>query len=170
MATLASKVVAAVVIVVGTACSSDNTPNIAVTFNTAGNSTSSPATTSPSTSPSGTTVLATSPPISSTGGSAPPSTAGTTTTPVATAPAPLGDPSVGLTELGTFNQPVDTSWRAGDGTTYVVEQDGRIVIMNNGGPGPTALDMTNLTSASGEQGLLGLAVSADGGSAYVDYT
>jgi glucose/arabinose dehydrogenase len=169
MATLASKVVAAMVIVVGTACSSDNTPNVAVTFNTPGNSTSSPATTSPATSPSGITVVATTPPINSTGGSAPASTADITT-PVATAPAPLGDPSVGLTELGTFNQPVDTSWRAGDATTYVVEQDGRVVIMNNGRRGQTALDMTNLTSASGEQGLLGLAVSADGASAYVDYT
>jgi glucose/arabinose dehydrogenase len=77
---------------------------------------------------------------------------------------------VGLTQLGTFEQPVDTSWRASDGMTYVVEQSGRVVIVNDGQPGPTALDMTNLTSASGEQGLLGLAVSPDGALAYVDYT
>ncbi len=47
---------------------------------------------------------------------------------------------------------------------------GRLVIMNDGQPGATALDMTDLTSANGEQGLLGLAINADGTMGYVDYT
>lgn len=95
--------------------------------------------------------------------------AGTTT--VAAAPAvPLGDPVIALTELGEFSEPVEVAWRPTDGTTYVVEQDGQIVIMDGGQPGAVALDMTDLTSASGEQGLLGLAISPDGTFAYVNYT
>jgi glucose/arabinose dehydrogenase len=95
--------------------------------------------------------------------------AGTTT--VAAAPAvPLGDPVITLTELGEFSQPVEVAWRPTDGTTYVVEQDGQIVIMAGGQPGAVALDMTDLTSASGERGLLGLAISPDGTLAYVNYT
>jgi glucose/arabinose dehydrogenase len=52
----------------------------------------------------------------------------------------------------------------------VVEQAGLIVMLTNGQPGAVALDMTDLTSAAGEQGLLGLAVTKDGSLAYVDYT
>jgi glucose/arabinose dehydrogenase len=166
MARLSSKVgaVAATLMILGVACSSDNTGGVAVTFNTGG-----AATASPTTSSSGITTAST-PPPATTGGSVAVSAAGTTLTPTTTVPSPLGDPSVALAQLGTFEQPVDTSWRPSDGTTYVVEQGGLVVIMNNGQPGPTALDMTNLTSGSGEQGLLGLALSADGALAYVDYT
>ena len=53
---------------------------------------------------------------------------------------------------------------------YVVEQDGKIVMMTDGQPGAVALDMTDLTSADGERGLLGLAITKDGALAYVDYT
>ena len=77
---------------------------------------------------------------------------------------------VKLSPLGQFAQPVEVAYRPTDGTTYVVEQDGTIVIMNQGQPGPVALDMTDLTSADGERGLLGLAINADGTLAYVDYT
>jgi glucose/arabinose dehydrogenase len=77
---------------------------------------------------------------------------------------------VSLTVVGQFVQPVEVAFRPTDGTSYVVEQDGRVVIMNNGAPGPIALDMTDLTSADGERGLLGLAIDADGSLAYVDYT
>jgi glucose/arabinose dehydrogenase len=94
--------------------------------------------------------------------------AGTT---VAAVPAvPLGDPVITLTELGEFSEPVEVAWRPTDGTTYVVEQDGRIVLMSNGQPGAVALDMTDLTSAAGERGLLGLALAPDGTLAYVNYT
>jgi glucose/arabinose dehydrogenase len=95
---------------------------------------------------------------------------GATATTAATTPAPLGDPVVVLTQLGTFSQPVEVAWRPTDGVTYVVEQDGQIVIMTDGQAGAVALDMTDLTSADGERGLLGLAINAEGTLAYVDYT
>ena len=91
-------------------------------------------------------------------------------TTVTTTPVPLGDPVVMLTQLGTFPQPVEVAWRPTDGLTYVVEQDGQVVIMTNSRPGAVALDMTDLTSADGERGLLGLAINAEGTLAYVDYT
>ena len=43
-------------------------------------------------------------------------------------------------------------------------------MMTDGQPGAVALDMTDLTSAEGERGLLGLAITEDGSLAYVDYT
>jgi glucose/arabinose dehydrogenase len=107
--------------------------------------------------------------------SAAPST-GATATDVATSPAPtttaapLGDPVVALKQIGGFDQPVEVAFRPTDGTLYVVEQDGKIVELDNGRPGAVALDMTDLTSAAGERGLLGLAISKDGSLAYVDYT
>ncbi|HEX3090891.1 MAG TPA: PQQ-dependent sugar dehydrogenase [Ilumatobacteraceae bacterium] len=93
-----------------------------------------------------------------------------TTTVAATTPAPLGDPVVALTQLGSFEQPVEVAWRPTDGAMYVVEQDGKIVMMTDGQPGAVALDMTDLTSADGERGLLGLAITKDGALAYVNYT
>ena len=87
-----------------------------------------------------------------------------------TSGAPLGDPATTFVEMGGFNKPVEVSWSPSDGTTYVVEQDGRVVVMTDGQPGPVALDMTDLTAAEGERGLLGLAISADGAKAYVNYT
>ncbi len=96
--------------------------------------------------------------------------AAATTTVAATTPGPLGDPVVALTELGTFAQPVEVAWRPTDGALYVVEQDGKIVMMTNGQPGAVALDMTDLTNAEGERGLLGLAITKDGTQAYVNYT
>ncbi|MEP7045439.1 MAG: PQQ-dependent sugar dehydrogenase [Ilumatobacteraceae bacterium] len=93
-----------------------------------------------------------------------------TAAPVGTTPLPLGDPAVAFTQLGQFGKPVEVSFRPTDGTTYVVQQDGKIVIMTDGRPGPVALDMTGLTSADGERGLLGMAITKDGTLAYVDYT
>jgi glucose/arabinose dehydrogenase len=140
------------------ACS-DNSSGVEVSFAAASSSTG-PVTTAPALD---TTAAGT--------GSSPASEPGTTSTPVATTPAaPLGDPKVTLTALGSFKQPVGMSWRPTDGTIYVVEQDGRVVIMNAGRAGVVALDMTDLTGADGERGLLGLAVDADGSLAYVDYT
>ncbi len=90
-------------------------------------------------------------------------------TPPATTVAPK-PPNARLTQLGSFQQPVGMSWRPGDGTIYIVEQNGTVAIMTKGQRGAVALDMTDLTKADGERGLLGLAVSADGSLAYVDYT
>lgn len=150
--------VAGALVMLAAGCA-DNSSGVDVTIVTASSTTPS-ATTAPA---PGTTVAS----AESSSTIAPLST----TTAVATTPtAPLGDPTVTLTELGSFKQPVGMSWRPTDGTIYVVEQDGRVVIMNAGQPGVVALDMTDLTGADGERGLLGLAVNAEGSLAYVDYT
>jgi glucose/arabinose dehydrogenase len=117
---------------------------------------------------SGTTAAAATPPAS-TAVSAPATSTGGTT-PAPTSGAPLRDPVVALTEIDGFNQPVEVAFRPTDGATYVVEQDGQIVMLTNGQAGATALDMTDLTNADGERGLLGLAITKDGSLAYVDYT
>jgi len=128
--------------------------------------------------PSTTIVAAatTEPPATAGATSAAPSTGGATATGAATTPAPtttgapLGDPVVSLKQIKGFDQPVEVAFRPTDGTLYVVEQDGNIVELDNGQPGAVALDMTDLTSADGERGLLGLAITKDGSLAYVNYT
>jgi glucose/arabinose dehydrogenase len=152
--------IAATLIVIGSSCSSDSPSDVAVTFNMPS---STPA---PTTSINGETTVSATQPVAATNGS----TAAATTSIAPPATGPLGDPSVTLTALGTFQQPVDTAWRPTDGITYAVEQAGRVVVVDNGQPGAIALDMTDLTSASGERGLLGLAIDAEGTFAYVDYT
>jgi glucose/arabinose dehydrogenase len=150
--------VAGALTMLAAACS-DNSSGVEVSVVAASSSTL-PVTTAPAL---GTTAAST--------GSSPTGEPSTTSTAVATTPtAPLGDPKVTLTALGSFKQPVGMSWRPTDGTIYLVEQDGRVVIMNAGQPGVVALDMTDLTGADGERGLLGLAVDAGGNLAYVNYT
>jgi glucose/arabinose dehydrogenase len=146
---------AATLIVVGAGCGSDASSSVAVTFHTGSTPPASVATTragSVAQTSSGDSVA-------------------TPTTSIATPDNQLsGRPTVNFTELGTFEQPVGFTWRPSDATMYVVEQTGRVVIMNDGQPGPTALDMSARTKSGGEQGLLGLAIDADGTLAYVDYT
>jgi glucose/arabinose dehydrogenase len=151
----------ATLVILATACSSDSKDQTASSATAAG----AAGSTAPSASTSEPTTVNTT--VSTSGATA--NTTASSATSVTTG-APLGDPQVTLTQLGKFNQPVDVSWRPSDGTTYVVEQDGKVVIMDNGQPGPIALDMTDRTSADGERGLLGLAITKDGKLAYVDYT
>jgi glucose/arabinose dehydrogenase len=159
--------IAAALVVIGSSCSSSGTsPSVAVTFNTAEIVSPSPTTSTDSNTAASTGTQ----PPAPTGGPLANSTTVAGTSPEPPASSPTGDPAVTLTQLGMFQQPVDTAWRPTDGTTYVVEQDGIVVLMNSGQPGATALDMTDLTSADGERGLLGLAIDPDGKLAYVDYT
>ena len=79
------------------------------------------------------------------------------------------EPSVMLTEIGSFAAPVDLAWRAGDGALYIVEQGGTVQRVASDGIS-TALDVSDLTGAEGERGLLGLAFSPAGDLAYVNYT
>ncbi|MEP7114475.1 MAG: PQQ-dependent sugar dehydrogenase, partial [Ilumatobacteraceae bacterium] len=152
--------VVGVLAVLGAGCSDDSADVATSTANSS--ATSAPATTS--TASADTSAVGS----GATSTSAAPAVDATT---VATTPAaPLGDPDVKLTELGTFSRPVEVSWRPTDGARYVVQQDGQIVMMTDGRPGTVALDMTDLTSADGERGLLGMAISKDGSLAYVDYT
>ena len=72
-----------------------------------------------------------------------------------------------------FTHPVQVT-HAGDDRLFVVEQPGRIKIIEDGSVLPTPfLDISALTEDSGEQGLLGLAFHPDyaaNGYFYVDYT
>lgn len=84
--------------------------------------------------------------------------------------APVVDAAVFEAALGTsfdgFTEPVDLAV-LGD-TTYIVERGGLISFFDQGQRGETALEMTDLTAAGGERGLLGLAFSD--GHAFVNYT
>ncbi|MET0325394.1 MAG: PQQ-dependent sugar dehydrogenase, partial [Ilumatobacteraceae bacterium] len=64
---------------------------------------------------------------------------------------------------------VDLAWRDGDDGVYVVEAAGRIVRVADESQ-RTVLDITDLTEAGGERGLLGLAFDPSGELAYVNYT
>ena len=79
-----------------------------------------------------------------------------------------------LTQLGHFNQPVYvTQPDSGSNDLFVVEQDGRIQELAPNGDVSTFLDISDDTTASGEQGLLSMAFApdyADSGLFYVDYT
>lgn len=109
--------------------------------------------------------------------SAPPSTTGVSEAPASTAPdtaaattLPLGDPSIALVPIASFEQPVDLASRAGDTTAYVVERVGRVTPLRDGVVAASVLDITDLTEGEGERGLLGLTFSPDGSLAYVNHT
>lgn len=93
----------------------------------------------------------------------------TTTAPTTTAAPVVGDPAVAVEVVGEFDEPIDLAVRPGDDALWVVEQSGRVVHAE-GDARTTALDLADRISTSGEQGLLGLAFSPDGGLAYVDFT
>lgn len=84
-------------------------------------------------------------------------------------------PVIGLQSFATgFSAPVEIT-HCGDSRLFVVEQDGLIKILNPNGTTNTApfLNITTLTNASGEQGLLGLAFHPDyasNGSFFINYT
>lgn len=83
--------------------------------------------------------------------------------------------SIALEQFATgISQPTEIA-HAGDARLFVTQQDGLIKIVNaDGTVNPTAfLDLTALTNADGERGLLGLAFHpdyADNGFFYVNYT
>lgn len=98
-----------------------------------------------------------------------PTTAAPTTTTTAP-PATMGDPEVRFTEIARLDRPVGLAVRPGDPRPYVVEQPGRIVVLEPVGDVRTVLDLAPLTEARGERGLLGLAFSTDGARAFVNHT
>jgi glucose/arabinose dehydrogenase len=110
-------------------------------------------------------------PASTDDGAAPTAPEATEATTTTTAPetGPLPEPTVGLFEVGSFDHPVQVTDRPGDGMLYVVEQPGRIVGVTDLST-ETILDITDLTDANGEQGLLGLAFHPTADLAYVDFT
>lgn len=82
-----------------------------------------------------------------------------------------GESAPALTLLAEVDEPVDASVRTGDEALYVVSRAGRVHrIVDGSVVEPVALDISDLTQAEGERGLLGLAFSPDGSVAYVNYT
>ena len=78
---------------------------------------------------------------------------------------------VRLTRMASLSQPLALAVRPGDDTLYVAQKGGKVVGVREGGGDPTTvLDLTGGVSVGGEQGLLGLAFSPDGGRLYVNYT
>ena len=92
-----------------------------------------------------------------------------TATPTTSGQASLPVPTVALYDVGEFDQPVHVTSRPGDATAYVVEQSGRVVAVTDLSS-DVVLDISDLTDAGGEQGLLGLAFHPTADLAYVDYT
>jgi glucose/arabinose dehydrogenase len=104
--------------------------------------------------------------------SAPPTTVRATPAPMPTTTeveGPLNEPTVALFEVGSFDRPVDVAFRPAGGEAYVVEQPGRVVAVTDLSA-DVALDVTDLTEAAGEQGLLGLAFHPTADLAYINFT
>lgn len=93
----------------------------------------------------------------------------TTATPTTVSTGPLPEPTVALARVGQFDQPVGIAIRPGDDSLYVVEQPGRVVA-SGAESDRVVLDMTDLTTARGERGLLGVAFHPTRDVAYVDHT
>jgi len=99
---------------------------------------------------------------------APPATGSTTTG--RSAPQ-LAAVNVRLTPVAQLDDPTAFATRAGNNALYVTEQVGRVrAVRNNQLVPDPVLDITAQVRSGGEQGLLGLAFSADGNKLYVHYT
>src|SRR5262249_26090911 len=87
-----------------------------------------------------------------------------------------GAANVTLTPLASVPAPTGLTVRANDPDLYVTEQVGLIRRLRPTPQPPyqldptPVLDITSLVHSGGEQGLLGLAFSADGNTAYVAFT
>ena len=112
------------------------------------------------------TQPATTPPAAAT---SPPVTGGATTTPApaVTGPIDFGQVRVALEHVADLEAPTAIAIRPGEETLYVAERAGRVVPLRGGVVGAPVLDITARTVTAGEQGLLGLAWSPDGGTLYV---
>ena len=98
----------------------------------------------------------------------PTATAATTTQAPAAQPS-VGDPIVDLEQVGVFRSPVDLTFRADDPALYIVEQGGRVIRFADGTQ-VVAADISDRVAFEGERGLLGLAFSLDGATAYLHYS
>ena len=87
--------------------------------------------------------------------------------PTASAPS-LADVRVRVVEVVQAEQPIDLVRH--DGVLYVAERVGTVRPLVDGRLGNPIADLRDRTSASGEQGLLGVAFSPDGTTLYAHYT
>ena len=110
-------------------------------------------------------------------------TAGGTNTSTTTAASDVANTSTTIAAEPTFSatlgapitdyvDPVDIAVRnSATPQSYIAERDGTVFELAIGGTkGNQVLDISDLTIAQGEQGLLGLAFANDGSMAYVNYT
>lgn len=76
------------------------------------------------------------------------------------------------TPITDYVDPVDIAVRnSATPQSYIAERDGTVFkLASDGTKGSQVLDISDLTIAQGEQGLLGLAFANDGSTAYVNYT
>ena len=80
-------------------------------------------------------------------------------------------PEVRLQRVAMLEEPVALAVRPDDPALYIAEKDGAVVAIRDGKVDPVpVLDVSSEVSLGGEQGLLGLAFSPDGGSLYVNFT
>jgi glucose/arabinose dehydrogenase len=96
------------------------------------------------------------------------STALATTTTSAPRPVDLGAVKITLEKIATLESPVTIATRPGDTSLYIGERIGRVQRLQPDGTVTVALDIASLVKAEGEQGLLGIAFTADHG--YVHYS
>ena len=76
------------------------------------------------------------------------------------------------TPINGYADPVDIAIRHSPTLqSYIVERTGNVYeLSSDGTKGKQVLDISDLTTAEGEQGLLGLAFAPDGSNGYVNYT
>ncbi|MTB07811.1 MAG: hypothetical protein F2934_11865, partial [Actinobacteria bacterium] len=118
--------------------------------------TTSPGTTAPAGSPS-TTVSA---PVTTV-----PGTAGAPTTTLSPE-----DLRLSLVEIADIELPTALAVRRGDPTLFITSQPGTVYAVRQGADPVPVLNLSEETLSGGEQGLLGLVFSTDGGTAYVNRT
>lgn len=84
---------------------------------------------------------------------------------------PASNPALSLELVAEIVEPVDAATRKGDEAIYLVSRTGTVMRFLNGTvDSQPVLDITDLTNAEGEQGLLGLAFAPSGSTAYLNYT
>ncbi len=91
------------------------------------------------------------------------------TTTASTTPPNLAAVSVMLTKVADVSQGTALVSRPGDPALYVARQNGEIVALHDARVTPV-LDVSRKTRSGGEEGLLGIAFSADGSRLYVHST
>jgi glucose/arabinose dehydrogenase len=77
--------------------------------------------------------------------------------------------NVHLVQIATLQQPLAMALRNGDPDFYFAQKTGQVVALR-GNTSALVLDLGGQVAQGSEQGLLGLAFSADGGHLYVNYT
>lgn len=82
----------------------------------------------------------------------------------------LANVQVKLTKITTLQEPLAMAIRANDSAFYIAEKGGRIKSVRKGQVDDTVLDISSEVAGGYEQGLLGLAFSADGSRLYVNFT